>query len=269
MSNQAAESNEAVNSAGLVSFERRDKVVIVTIDRPKVNALSIQLVEQLAGVLEAVMLDPPGAVLLWGGERLFAAGADIDELADPDRRGQLVAALARAFDALAALPRVTIAAVRGVALGGGCELALACDLRVVAADARLGFPEVLLGIFPGGGGTQRLTRLVGSGRAKELIFSGRSVRADEALAIGLVERVVEPALVLDTAIELAEELARGAVVAHSLAKEAIDRGADLPLSEGLALERELFMRVFETSDARRGIESFRAHGPGKATFSGD
>jgi enoyl-CoA hydratase len=268
MSSHVDESNDAVSPAGVVSLERRGKVAIVSIDRPKVNALSIHLVGQLAEVLEEMMLDPPGAVVLWGGERIFAAGADIDELADPSRRETLITALARAFDAIAALPRATIAAVRGLALGGGCELALACDLRVVASDARLGLPEVLLGIFPGAGGTQRLTRLVGSGRAKEMIFTGRPVSADEALAIGLVERVVEPAFVLDTALELAEELARGAVVAHGLAKQAIDRGTDLPLSAGLALERELFMRVLETNDARRGIESFLAHGPGKAMFTG-
>ena len=269
MSSPADESNDAGGSAGVVSLERRGKVAIVSIDRPKVNALSTQIMERLAEVVDELVLDPPGAVVVWGGERIFAAGADIDELADPSQREALVTALARAFDAIAALPRATIAAVRGLALGGGCELALACDLRVVASDARLGLPEVLLGIFPGAGGTQRLTRLVGSGRAKEMIFSGRSVRADEALAIGLVERVVEPAFVFDTALELAEELARGAVVAHGLAKQAIDRGADVPLSAGLALERELFMRVLETNDARRGIESFLAHGPGKAMFSGN
>ncbi len=268
MSVDASES-ELPPSRPWVSVERRGKVAIVRIDRPRVNALSIELLEQLDEVFVSLSQELPGAVVIWGGDRVFAAGADITELAGSEQATLLSEAFSRAFDAIAAFPRVTIAAVCGVALGGGCELALACDLRVAGANTRFGLPEVLLGIFPGAGGTQRLSRLIGPGRAKDLIFSGRSVSAEESLAIGLVERVVESELVFETAVKLAEEFAHGAIVAQSLAKLAIDRGSDLSLTEGLALERELFMRVLNTNDAQRGIASFLANGPGKAEFFGD
>jgi enoyl-CoA hydratase len=163
---------------------------------------------------------------------------------------------------------MVIAAVNGYALGGGCELAMACDLRVVAEDARLGQPEILLGIVPGGGGTQRLPRLVGASRAKELITTGRQVGADEALAIGLVDRVVAADAVLDEALALAETLARGAVVAQGLAKRAVDDGLAVPMAAAVALERQAFVDSFATEDARIGVESFVAVGPGKAEFVG-
>ena len=166
------------------------------------------------------------------------------------------------------MPRATIAAVNGYALGGGLELALACDFRVCAEDSRLGLPEVLLGVIPGGGGTQRLPRLIGSSRAKELIFTGRQVRADEALSIGLVNRVVAPDDVLEAALTWAAELAAGPLVAHGLAKSAVDGGLEGTLAEGLAIEREAFVAVAGTEDAARGIASFRENGPGKATFVG-
>jgi enoyl-CoA hydratase len=161
-----------------------------------------------------------------------------------------------------------IAAVNGFALGGGFEVALACDLRVASEKARMGFPEILLGIFPGGGGTQRVTRLIGPARAKELIWSGRHVRADEALAIGLVDRVVPAAEVLDTALEWAASFASGAVVAMGIAKRVVDGGLDGSLARGLDLEAEGFVEVFGTDDATVGIRSFLDDGPGKATFSG-
>jgi enoyl-CoA hydratase len=169
---------------------------------------------------------------------------------------------------LAAIPRATIAAVNGFALGGGLELALACDFRVCAEDARFGLPEVLLGVIPGGGGTQRLPRLIGVSRAKELIFTGRQVRAEEALAIGLVNRVVAPDDVLEAALAWAAQLASGPLVAHALAKSAVDRGLEGTLAEGLVLEQEAFTTVARTEDAARGIRSFSENGPGKATFVG-
>jgi enoyl-CoA hydratase len=178
------------------------------------------------------------------------------------------AAFHRAFDALAALPRVTIAAVAGFALGGGCELALACDLRIAAENARFGQPEILLGIIPGGGGTQRLARLVGPARAKDLILSGRQLRAAEALAIGLVDEVVPTGEVLDRALTRAAGFGAGPHLAQALALRAIDEGLDRSLADGLALEQELFTEVFRTEDARTGIASFFEHGPGKARFSG-
>jgi enoyl-CoA hydratase len=172
------------------------------------------------------------------------------------------------LSALAAVPRGTIAAVNGYALGGGLELALACDFRVCAEDAKLGLPEVLLGLLPGGGGTQRLPRLIGPSRAKELILTGRQVPADEALAIGLVNRVVPGDDVLDVALAWAAQLARGPLVAHGLAKGAIDEGLEGTLADGLQAEQRAFSAVARTEDAGRGIASFVAHGPGPATFVG-
>lgn len=251
-----------------VTAERRpDGVALIRLDRPKANALSGAVLAQLHAIATDLQDDPPGAVVVWGGRRIFAAGADIVELGDSGA-GAVGASFADALGALAAVPRATIAAVNGFALGGGLELALACDFRVCAADARLGLPEVLLGVLPGGGGTQRLPRLIGSSRAKELIFSGRQVRGEEALAIGLVNRVVPPDEVLDIALAWAAELAAGPVVAHGLAKAAVDGGLETTVAEGLGLERDAFVAVARTEDASRGITSFHENGPGKATFVG-
>lgn len=253
----------------MVSLDRRDDgVAVVRLDRPKMNALSRGLLDELAGVAGDLAADPPGAVVVWGGERTFAAGADIAELGGPAQAREVAGAFAAALDAVAAIPRAVIAAVTGYALGGGCELAMACDFRVVADDARLGQPEILLGIIPGGGGTQRLPRLVGPSRAKELILSGRKVGAEEALHIGLADRVVPAGQAFEAALGWAAELARGPVAAHALAKQAIDAGLDLPLPAGLALERRLFAGAFATEDATTGIRSFLEHGPGRAGFSG-
>jgi enoyl-CoA hydratase len=253
----------------LVTVERGDDgVAVVRLDNPKVNALSTDLLGQLEAVCAGLADDLPGAVVVTGGDRVFAAGADIGEFGGPDEARTVGASFARALNALAALPRATIAAVSGYALGGGCELALACDLRMASERARFGQPEVLLGIIPGGGGTQRLARLVGPSRAKDLILSGRQVPADEALRIGLVDRVVAPDALHDEARAWAAELARGAVVAQGLAKQAIDRGLDGDLATGLDLEQQLFEAVFATEDARVGVATFRASGPGTATFTG-
>jgi enoyl-CoA hydratase/carnithine racemase len=251
-----------------VTVERRpDGVALVRVDRPKANALSSAVLAQLHEVASGLHDDPPGAVVLWGGRRIFAAGADIVELGDSGA-ATVGAGFAAALGTLASLPRVTIAAVNGYALGGGLELALACDFRLCAEDARFGQPEVLLGLIPGGGGTQRLPRLVGSSRAKELILSGRQVRAEEALSIGLVNRAVAPDDVLEAALTWAAEFAAGPLVAHGLAKSAVDRGLDTTLSEGLALEAAAFVAVAGTEDAARGIASFNENGPGKAAFVG-
>jgi enoyl-CoA hydratase len=251
-----------------VTVERRpDNVALIRLDRPKANALSAAVLAQLHAIATELQDDPPGAVVLWGGKRIFAAGADIVELGDSGADA-VGTSFAEALGALAAVPRATIAAVNGYALGGGLELALACDFRLCAEDARFGLPEVLLGVIPGGGGTQRLPRLIGSSRAKELIFTGRQVRADEALSIGLVNRVVPRDDVLDAALGWAAELAAGAVVAHRLAKAAVDGGLETTLADGLELERAAFLAVASTEDAARGIASFREHGAGKATFVG-
>jgi enoyl-CoA hydratase len=251
-----------------VTLERRpDGVALVRLNRPKANALSSAVLGQLCDVATELQDDPAGAVVVWGGRRIFAAGADIVELEGGGARA-VGAAFARALGALAAIPRATIAAVNGYALGGGLELALACDFRVCAEDVRFGLPEVLLGVIPGGGGTQRLPRLIGSSRAKDLIFTGRQVRADEAVAIGLANRVVPPDDVLDAALAWGAELAGGPVVAHALAKSAVDRGLEGTLAEGLGLEQQAFAAVAGTEDAARGVRSFAENGPGQATFVG-
>lgn len=251
-----------------VTVERRpDGVALIRLDRPKANALSGAVLAQIFAAATELCDDPPGAVVLWGGRRIFAAGADIVEL-DGAGAGAVGANFTSALGALASVPRATIAAINGYALGGGLELALACDFRVCAEDAKLGLPEVQLGVLPGGGGTQRLPRLIGPSRAKDLIMTGRHVPAGEAEAIGLVNRVVAPDEVLASALAWAAEFARGPLVAHGLAKWAIDRGLDGTLADGLATEQEAFAAVARTEDAARGMASFAAHGPGKATFFG-
>jgi enoyl-CoA hydratase/carnithine racemase len=253
----------------LVQVDRRDDgVALVTLDNPKVNALSRELLGQLEAAAGGLAADPPGAVVVTGGDRVFAAGADIAEFGGPEEARVVGGGFRRALDAVAAIPRCVIAAISGFALGGGCELALACDLRIASERAKLGQPEILLGIIPGGGGTQRLARLVGPAKAKDLVLTGRQVAADEALRIGLVDEVVPPAELHPRALGLAAELARGAVVAQEIAKRAIDRGLEGPLDAGLALEQDLFAEVFATEDAGIGVASFLEHGPGKATFVG-
>lgn len=253
----------------LVRLERRDDgVAVITIDNPKVNALSEAVLRGLIAVTADLRDDPPGAVVVTGNDRMFAAGADIAEFTGPDRARELGLVFREAFDGLADLPRVVIAAISGFALGGGCELALACDFRIAATSARLGQPEILLGIIPGAGGTQRLPRLVGVARAKDLILSGRRIRAEEALGMGLVDRVVQPDEVMDTALSMAAEFARGPLAAHALAKHSIDRGLDITLSGGLDLEQQVFVQSFRSEDAVIGLASFLENGPGKARFTG-
>lgn len=243
----------------LVRVERRDDgVAVVTLDNPKVNALSQELLNELGEVFSALAEDRPGAVVVTGGDRLFAAGADVTQFS-AERAADIAATFHRVLDAVAAFPRPTIAAISGYALGGGCELALACDFRIASEKAVFGQPEILLGIIPGGGGTQRLPRLVGASRAKELIFTGRQVKAAEALAIGLADEVVAPEDLHDHALAKATALAAGPVAAIALAKAAID---------GTVTEQQAFTDVFQTADATIGVTSFLDHGPGKASFTG-
>jgi enoyl-CoA hydratase/carnithine racemase len=254
----------------LVLIERNpDGVVTVRLNNGAMNPLSRALLERLRDVARQLENDETvKAVVVAGGEKAFAAGADISEFGGPDDAQVIGRSFRDAFDAVAAIPRPVIAAVRGYALGGGLELACACDLRVAGETARMGQPEILLGIIPGAGGTQRLTRLIGPARAKALVWTGRQVRADEALAIGLVDRVVTPGEEERAARHWAAELAQGAVVAMGLAKRAIDAGLDGSLADGLDLERDAFIEVFGTDDAAVGVKSFLADGPGKAKFSG-
>ncbi|MHB8263572.1 MAG: enoyl-CoA hydratase/isomerase family protein [Acidimicrobiales bacterium] len=254
-----------------VLVERTDgNVALVTLNKPKANALSSSVLEHLASIVAGLREDPPGAVVLYGGTRLFSAGADITEmdLDDPEAPARIAGNFHEVTNALATMGRMVIAAITGFALGGGLELALACDMRLAGESAKMGLPEIGLGILPGGGGTQRLPRLIGSSRAKEMVLSGRHVGAREALEIGLVNKIVPDGEVLDAAMSMAREFARGPLAAQALAKQAIDRGIASTLQEGLALECQAFGAVFATDDARTGISSFLAHGPGKAEFVG-
>ncbi len=246
-----------------------DGVTVIRLDRPPLNALSQALLAELAAVAQAVAADADvKAVVVSGGERAFAAGADITEFGSPDDARRIGTHFRAAFDAVAAIPRPVIAAIRGVALGGGLELALACDLRVAAESARLGQPEILLGIIPGAGATQRLPRLIGTARAKEIVWSGRQLHAAEAYAIGLVDRVVPPDETEAAALAWAATFATGAVVAMGAAKRVIDHGLDSSLGAGLDLELGAFVDVFRTEDATEGVRSFLDRGPGHATFRG-
>lgn len=251
-------------------------VHVITLDRPKVNALCVELLSGLNEAAGRIAQESPRAVVITGGTKVFAAGADITEftsgdgvesfgLADAPEVNRIGRAFLDGLGAVAALPCPTIAAVNGFALGGGCELAMACDFRVASANARFGQPEILLGIIPGGGGTQRLSRLVGPARAKDLVFSGRMVDAAEAHSIGLVDRLVEGDAT-DAALEWAGAFATGPRSALALAKRAIDGGLEVSLSAGLELEQDLFEDSFATPDAATGVRSFLESGPGHAEF---
>ena len=254
----------------LILVERgADGVALVTLNRPPMNPLSTALLAALAGTARELAADPAlKAVVLTGSDKAFAAGADIKEFGDEEQARVIAAAFRHAFDGVAAIPRPVIAAVRGYALGGGLELACACDLRVGGERTRVGQPEILLGIIPGAGGTQRLTRLVGPAVAKDLVWSGRQVRADDARQLGLLDKVVPDDEVVPTALHWARSFAAGAVVAMGHAKQAIDGGLDGSLRSGLDLETERFVDCFATHDAAAGIASFLEHGPGKAQFEG-
>ncbi len=243
-------------------------MAVLRLDRPKVNAISPELTADLQRCVDDLSADLPGAVIVYGGESIFAAGADIARFGGPDEARVIGARLRRAFDSLAALPRIVIAAVAGYALGGGCELSLACDVRIAADSATFGQPEILLGIIPGGGGTQRLARLVGPSRAKDIMMSGRQVKTEEALRIGLVDRIVPAATLFDEALSWAQEFARGPLTVQGYCKRAIDAGLSGSLSEGLAIEQDLFVAAFHTADSKIGIASFLANGAGKAEFTG-
>jgi enoyl-CoA hydratase/carnithine racemase len=254
-----------------VRLEVSDGVGTVRLDRPPMNALNVAVQEEIrAAATEAAARDDVRAVVLYGGEKVFAAGADVKEMADMSytdmvrRSGGLQSSLT----AVAEIPKPVVAAVTGYALGGGCELALCADVRVAADDARLGQPEVLLGIIPGAGGTQRLARLVGPAKAKDLVFTGRFVRAEEAERLGLVDRVVPAAEVYESALAWARQFAEGPAYALRAAKTAVDAGLETDLATGLEIERTQFAGLFATEDRTIGMTSFVENGPGKAEFVG-
>jgi enoyl-CoA hydratase/carnithine racemase len=254
-----------------VRFEVEAGIATIGLERPPMNALNAEIQDGLHdAAAEATARRDICAVIVYGGEKVFAAGADIKEMQTMSYTDMVdrSTALQAAFNAIARIPKPTVAAITGYALGGGCELALACDFRVVADNARLGQPEVLLGVIPGGGGTQRLSRLIGPARAKDIIFTGRFVSAQEALAMGLVDEVVEPENVYAAALRRVARYVGGPAYAIRAAKEAIDRGLEVDLETGLEIERMQFAGVFATRDRDIGMASFVEHGPGKAQFEG-
>jgi enoyl-CoA hydratase/carnithine racemase len=244
---------------GDVRLEVDDGVGVIRLDRPPANALDLDLSLALqATIREADGRSDVGAIVVWGGPRIFAAGADIKAMATwgPEEVRPSVDALGAACDLLETIDTVSIAAVNGFALGGGCELALACDLRYLAEDAKIGQPEINLGVIPGAGGTQRLVRLVGPGRARELVYTGRAVPAEEAMAMGLAERVLPADAVLPGAIEDARRLAQGPRSALAAAKAAIAAATANPGPAGIETEREAFVALFGTADQREGMAAF-------------
>src|SRR5881275_731566 len=254
-----------------VTLEVDGAIATIRLDRPPMNALNAQVQEELrAAALEASTRREVRAVVVYGGPKVFAAGADIKEMATMSYTDMVdrSAGLSSAFTSVAKIPKPVVAAVTGYALGGGCELSLCADYRVAGQSAKLGQPEILLGIIPGAGGTQRLSRLVGPSKAKDLVFTGRFVAAEEALRIGLVDDVVPDEQVYDAARGWASKFAEGPAYALRAAKEAIDAGLSVDLETGLAIERQQFAALFATEDRTEGMQSFIENGPGKAQFKG-
>ncbi|MBG0815305.1 enoyl-CoA hydratase/isomerase family protein [Planomonospora sp. ID82291] len=252
-----------------VRVESAGGVATIRLDRPKMNALNGQVQREIAECARQVDADPGvHAVVLYGGERVFAAGADVKEMADMPYAEMSAhsSVLQDCFTAVAEIGKPVIAAITGYALGGGCELALCADIRIAGESAKLGQPEILLGIIPGAGGTQRLPRLVGPAKAKDLIFTGRHVTAAEALEIGLVDRVVPDADVHAEALAYAARFAGGPAAALRAAKRAIDHGLETDLGTGLEIERLAFSGLFATDDARIGMRAFA--GKTRAEFTG-
>jgi enoyl-CoA hydratase/carnithine racemase len=245
--------------AEFVRLEISDGIGTIRLARPPMNALNIQVQEELrAAAAQATEDAAVRAVIVYGGEKVFAAGADIKEMADMSYVDMNARAplLTGAFDAVARIPKPVVAAVTGYALGGGCELALACDWRVASAEAKFGQPEIKLGIIPGAGGTQRLARLVGPAKAKEIIMTGRFVDAQEALAIGLADRVVPADEVYEASVALVKGFVTGPAVALRAAKAAIDGGLEMDLASGLQWESQLFAGLFATADRAEGMDAF-------------
>ena len=254
-----------------VRLEVDGGVGTIRLDRPPMNAVNRQVNVELAQVAaEAAQREDVRAVVVYGGEKTLAAGADVKEMADLTY-AQMAARsreLSHGFGAVSEIPKPTVCALTGYALGGGFEIALSCDRRIAGDNATVGLPEILLGIIPGGGGTQRLARLIGPAKAKDLIFSGRFVKAPEALELGIVDEVVAPDEVLTRATAWAGQFANGPTRAYAAAKNAVDRGLGMDLRDGLDFESEVFAALFGTEDQVIGMRSFVENGPGKAQFLG-
>jgi enoyl-CoA hydratase/carnithine racemase len=244
----------------LVRLEKSDGIGTIRLERPPMNALNAQVQNEIQdAALEATDDPAVRAVVVYGNEKVFAAGADIKQMLEMtyEDMSARAGALSATIGSVSRIPKPVVAAIAGYALGGGCELALACDWRVVSADAKLGQPEINLGIIPGAGGTQRLSRLVGPARAKDLIMSGRMVDAQEALAIGLADRVVPSGeSVYDAAVAMVRAYVTGPAQALRAAKLAIDGGLELDLDRALDWESQLFAGLFATADRREGMTAF-------------
>ena len=246
--------------ARFFDIEKENQLAIITINRPPVNALSLEVVEELSGILADLRSDAgvKALIITGAGPKAFIAGADITQFQQGDlatvekfiRRGQEV------FEELETYPKPVVAAINGVCLGGGNELAMACDLRLAAESARFGQPEVNLGIIPGWGGTQRLPRLVGKTVAMEILFLGQMIDAREAWRIGLVNQVVPDAELLAKAKELGQRLAAQPPLALAAMKKAVRDGLDTTLDQGLELEVKAFLQVYQTEDAKEGVNAF-------------
>lgn len=255
----------------LETSEEHPGVGTILLNRPPMNALNRQVQTELAAAAEEASLrDDVKAVVVYGGPKVLAAGADIKEMLDMSHADiqKIAGRLQRAIGIISEIPKPTVAAITGYALGGGLEVALGADRRIAGDNAKLGVPEVLLGVIPGGGGTQRLARLIGPSRAKDMVFTGRFVGAEEALRIGLVDQVVAPDDVYNEALKWAGQFANAASVALAAAKTAIDSGVETDLVTGLKIEEQVFAALFATQDRTIGMESFVANGPGKAEFTG-
>lgn len=241
----------------LLRLRMEREIAIIEIDSPPLNIITDDLLTELDTVTEKIR-NVRALVITGTGDKAFVAGADIQQFPSLNRESgiALVEKGKRIFDRIAAFPFPVICAINGVALGGGLELALACDIRIAEKQAKLGLPEAKLGVLPGYGGTQRLTRLVGSGKAKELIFTGEYVSSNESLQMGLVERVVSPGAALEEAIDLAKKMSANGPQAIASAKRVIDEGLGLPLHEAQKLESEQFGILCETGDMQEGVQAF-------------
>lgn len=245
-----------------------ENIGIVTLNRPKVlNALNHELMEELVKALEEFDRDEKiRAIILTGGERAFAAGADIKEMSDETTIGIMLKDRFATWDRVRNIKKPIIAAVSGYALGGGCELVMTCDIIVASETAQFGQPEINIGVIPGAGGTQRLTRVVGKHKAMEMILTGRPITANEAFAMGLVNKIAPVELFLDEAKAMAKEIAKKSPVAVRLAKEAVLKTFDTSITEGLQFERKNFYMLFSSEDQKEGMNAFLEKRP--ASFTG-
>lgn len=258
--------------AEFVTLEVSEGIGTIRLARPPMNALNRQVQDELRAAAHQATVDSEvKAVIVYGGEKVFAAGADIKEMAEMDfaRISDVIADMQTAIAAVSEIPKPTVAAITGYALGGGLEVALSADRRIAGDNVKVGVPEILLGIIPGGGGTQRLARLIGPSKAKDMVFTGRFVGVDEAHGMGLIDEVVAPDDVYDAAWAWASQFTGAAGRALAAAKAAIDEGLDADLNIGLKIEQHLFASLFATKDRTIGMESFIANGPGKAQFTGE